>query len=156
MIDLDLDTVNILLEKIRRRQKQIYSIALTQMIENEITSYHITFSAYISASTFYNSKINVSINDSTNVKITFFHRNALLLESKNFRQMQKLSHKADFNQVIYTKITALRVKNTWKKISINNVSSKVIISTMWVFKYKFDENDFLIKNKIRLCAKDDL
>jgi hypothetical protein len=112
MIDLDLDTVNILSERVRRRRKQTYSIALTQMIESEITSYHMTFSAYISVSAFYNLKTNVSINASTNFKITFFHRDALLFESKNFRQMQKHSHKADFNQVIYTKIAALRVKST--------------------------------------------
>jgi hypothetical protein len=27
---------------------------------------------------------------------------------------------------------------------------------MWVFKYKFDEDDFLIKYKIRLCARNNL
>ena len=27
---------------------------------------------------------------------------------------------------------------------------------MWVFKYKFDENGYLVKFKIRLCAKEDL
>jgi hypothetical protein len=41
MINLDLDTINILCERMRRRRKQIYSIALTQMIESELTSYHI-------------------------------------------------------------------------------------------------------------------
>jgi hypothetical protein len=115
MIDLDLDTVNILSERMRRRRdasrKQTYSIALTQMIESEVTSYHMTFSAFISVSAFYNARTNASTKTSTNVKITSFHRNALFLESKNFRQMQKHSHKADFNQVIYTKITALRIKD---------------------------------------------
>jgi isochorismate synthase EntC len=134
MIDLNLDTVNILSEKMRRRRdasrKQTYSIALTQMIENEVTSYHMTFFAFISVSAFYNARINASTKTSTNVKITFFHKDTLSLESKNFRQMQKHSHKTDFNQVIYTKITALKVKSIRKKISINNVFEKIIISTM--------------------------
>jgi hypothetical protein len=33
---------------------------------------------------------------------------------------------------------------------------KVIISIMLIFKYKFDENDFLIKYKARLIARDDM
>ena len=27
---------------------------------------------------------------------------------------------------------------------------------MWVFKYKFDENEFFFKYKTRLCVKNDL
>jgi hypothetical protein len=71
--------------------------------------------------------------------------------------MQKHSHSAEFIQVIQTEIVELKVKNIWKKISIKEVSeNKIIISTMWVFKYKFDEDDFLIKYKARLLTRDDM
>ena len=33
---------------------------------------------------------------------------------------------------------------------------KNFISTTWVFKYKFDTENFLIKYKAYLCVKDDL
>jgi hypothetical protein len=33
---------------------------------------------------------------------------------------------------------------------------KVIISIMLIFKYKFDENEFLIKYKARLIVRDDM
>ena len=33
---------------------------------------------------------------------------------------------------------------------------KTFISTTWMFKYKFDIENFLIKYKVRLCVKNDL
>jgi hypothetical protein len=89
MFDLDIDTINILSEKMRRRRdarKQIYLIALSHLIESEINSYHIAFFAFINVSAFYNARTNANT-VLTNVEITLFHKDALSLESKNFRQM---------------------------------------------------------------------
>jgi hypothetical protein len=113
IIDLDIDTINILSEKMRRRRdarKQTYLIALSHLTENEINSYYTAFSAFINVSAFYNARTNANTT-LINVEITTFHRDALSFESKSFRQMQKHSHKADFNRAIYTKIAALKIKS---------------------------------------------
>jgi hypothetical protein len=55
MIDLDIDTINILSEEVKRRRtrRQAYLIALTQNSDDQISSYHAAFSAFVSASFFY-------------------------------------------------------------------------------------------------------
>ena len=51
-------------------------------------------------------------------------------------------------------LKALKSKNTWFEISINrNIASIFII---WAYKYKFDDQDYLIKYKIRLCVRENL
>ena len=45
----------------------------------------------------------------------------------------------------------------WKKIPFNKkLSGKLSILLTWVFKYKFDDQKYLIKYKTRLCAKRNL
>ena len=71
--------------------------------------------------------------------------------------MLKHSHSAGFQEAIKTEIKALEAKGTWKEIPTNEVISKdnVIIPTMWIFKYKFDEEGYLTKYKARLVARGD-
>ena len=71
--------------------------------------------------------------------------------------MLKHSHSAGFQEAIKTEIKALEAKGTWKEIPINEVISKdnVIIPTMWIFNYKFDEEGYLTKYKARLVARGD-
>jgi hypothetical protein len=113
MIDLDIDTINIISKKMRRRRierKQTYLIVLEEIADEKITSFHTAFASFIDASSFYKQTF---IQTFSKLKLTSsFHRNALLLEPKNFDQMQRHSHAVDFNQVILTKISALRIKNT--------------------------------------------
>jgi hypothetical protein len=107
MIELDVDTTNIIFEKMRRRRntrKQTYLVVLDEVADDEILSFHTAFFAFISASAYYNTfaNANQAINQ---IKFSFknlklitssFHKNALLSKSRNFRQMQKHSHSADF------------------------------------------------------------
>jgi hypothetical protein len=113
MIDLDIDTINIISEKVRRRRierKQTYLIVLEEIADEKITSFHTAFASFIDASSFYKQTFIQAL---SKLKLTSsFHRDALFLESKNFDQVQRHSHAVDFNQVILTKISALRVKNT--------------------------------------------
>jgi hypothetical protein len=113
MIELDIDTINIISEKLRRRRatrKQTYLIVLKEIADDEITSFHIAFSAMFCASVFYNHQNQSATKLLTKLNLTSFHRNSLSLESKNFRQMQRHSHAVDFNKVILTEISTLRIK----------------------------------------------
>jgi hypothetical protein len=122
MIELDVDTTNIISKKMKRRRstrEQAYLVVLDEVADDEISSFHTAFFAFISASTYYNTfaNANQTINQTKfsfkNLKLitSSFHRNALFSESRNFRQMQKHSHSADFIQVIQTEIVELRIKN---------------------------------------------
>jgi hypothetical protein len=160
MIELDIDTTNIIPEGMRRRRaarKQAYLTVLKEIADDEITSFHTAFSAMSCASAFYNHQNQPATKLLTKLNLTSFHRDSLPPEPKNFRQMQRHPHAVDFNKAILTEISALRVKSTWKEIPINEVSKeKVIIPIMLIFKYKFDENGFLIKYKARLMTRGDM
>ena len=57
-----------------------------------------------------------------------------------------------------TEVNALKAKQTWKEVPYSEAvkNGKKPISTMWVFKYKLDEQGYLVKYKTRLCARGDL
>jgi hypothetical protein len=113
MIDLNIDTINILLEKMRRRRtrKQTYLIALIQNSDDQISSYHAAFSAFVNANFFYNTnQLSSNVKTASQIQNQRLHKDTLSLESKYYRQMLKHLHAVSFEQVIYTKIVALRVK----------------------------------------------
>lgn len=72
--------------------------------------------------------------------------------------MRKHPHAHGFMQAIDVEIKALKKKNTWLEVALDHASKaeKVAIPTTWVFRYKFDENRYLVKYKARLCARGDL
>ena len=70
--------------------------------------------------------------------------------------MLRHPHASGFQIAINTEISSLQEKSTWEEIPTNKISSSNVIPTMWVFKYKFDENGYLVKFKARLCARSDL
>jgi RNA-splicing ligase RtcB len=114
MIELDIDTINIISERMRKRRatrKQIYLIVLKEIADDEITSFHSAFSAMSCASVFYNHE-NQMISQLIRLDLTSFHRDSMSLELKNFRQMIRHSHTVDFSQVILTKIAGLIAKDT--------------------------------------------
>ncbi len=58
-----------------------------------------------------------------------------------------------FRMIAQKKFFELKKKSTFSWIEKTNQSR---ISLIWVFKYKFDIDDYLKKVKTRLCVKDDL
>ena len=53
-------------------------------------------------------------------------------------------------------IAALKSKGTWTEVPYSSIKNVSTVPTTWVFKYKFDDQGFLIKYKARLCARGDL
>ena len=72
--------------------------------------------------------------------------------------MLKHSEAREFLKTTKVEISTLISKKTWKKSSYNEVkaTNKTPIFTTWIFKYKFDNEEYLIKHKTRLCARNDL
>ena len=63
-----------------------------------------------------------------------------------------------FRQAAKDEIRVLEAKNTWTEVLQAYAKEQNIktILTRWVFKYKFDQEGFLIKQKARLCARGNL
>ena len=170
MIDLDLDEANILSERVDRRRaprRQAYAASLIEAAKGEISSYYAAFATFSRASQFFQSSSPEAVNqnealiftNSTNPSHFRIHRDFLSPELKNFRQLQKHFHVADFRKAMQTEIESLAFKSIWREIPINQITAAATsnaIFTMWVFRYKFDENEFFIKYKARLCVKSDL
>lgn len=86
------------------------------------------------------------------------HRDHLLAEPRFYHQMLKHPEATGFLRAIDVEIKALQSKQTWKEVSWTHAkeAGKTPIPTTWVFKYKFDNEGYLVKHKARLCARGDL
>ena len=119
MIDLDIDMINIISEKMRRpresSRKQAYVIMLHEFSDEKISSFHAALSTFVNDETFYKENARQMKKNLTALIVdrdknfTFrLHRDVMSLKSLNFRQIMKHSHTADFEKVIQTKITVLK------------------------------------------------
>ena len=135
---------------------------MKQVKSDEISAYHIAFSCFIAARNYYSKESTKnSTNDSQDtqkkIKSIFIknHRNDISFESANYNQMLKYSHSSRFKQIIQIEINQLKSMDVWKEISISEkTAEKHFISTIWVFKYKFDEERYLVKYKAKLCVRE--
>ena len=84
------------------------------------------------------------------------HRNDFLIKFKFYHQMLKHSKVVDFFRIIDVEIKALQSKQIWKKMFWSHVkkTEKIFIFITWIFKYKFDNDDYLMKHKTRLCVRE--
>ena len=161
MIGLDLDEANILPEGVGRRRaprRQAYATALIEGARGEISTFHEAFSAFAVSGKLRSPPMQItnisSVSTSSPARL---HRDTLPAEPKHYGQLASHPHAAGFHLAIQTEITSLKNKGTWREIPIEQaVQSIPIIPTMWVFKYKFDEDGYLVKYKARLCARGDL
>jgi hypothetical protein len=86
-------------------------------------------------------------------QISKLHRNDLLVESRYWRQMLRHRYSQKFQMIAQKEFFELKKRSTFSWIEKANQSR---ISLIWVFKYKFNINDYLKKFKARLCVRDDL
>ena len=82
----------------------------------------------------------------------------MLSELDDYKELRNHSHRERFEQAIQIEIDTLKGMNTWTKVFSNHATEqdKTLISTRWVFKYKFDDQGYFFKYRARLCAREDL
>jgi hypothetical protein len=80
-------------------------------------------------------------------------RDSLSEESRYWKQIKKHRFAKKFQQATIKEMIELNKQDIYQ---IMKKSKKSRISLIWVFKYKFDINDYLNKFKIQLCLRDDL
>jgi hypothetical protein len=82
------------------------------------------------------------------------HRDDLSTKSRYWRQMLNHRFSQEFQSTAIKKMIELKKRDIF--LLIEKRSNQTRISLIWVFKYKFDTNEYVEKFKARLCFKDDL
>jgi hypothetical protein len=122
-----------------KSRKQTYLTALITI--ETLKSFHAAFS------------IDLKHSNQKKSQISKLHKNDLLVESRHWKQMLKHRFSQKFQIAAQKKFIELKKRSTfsWRK-KVNQWR----ILLIWMFKYKFDIDDYLKKFKTRLCVKDDL
>ncbi len=183
VISVDLDEANILKEKrIRfvnnKYPKSDYAQLTWQLnwIEekwDKISEFHVAFMTELmkfdrflienqidfridlkEESSITQNQINLHINTKIPNRI---YISTLLSSSAHWRAMKRHFHDEEFRKAAQMKFDAINSRDTWKIMNKSSISDhQKIISLKWVFIYKNDSNDYLIKYKARIIVKDDL
>ncbi len=157
VISIDLDEANILKEKRVRFVNNKYSKSdyaqLTWIEEkwDKILEFHVAFMIELM-------KFERFIDFHIDTEI--FNRiyiSTLFSSSAHWRAMLKHSHEDEFRKVARLEFDAIESRDTWKIMNKSSISeNQKIISLKWVFIYKNDSDDYLIKYKARIMMRDDL
>ena len=82
------------------------------------------------------------------------HRDEFPEEPKSWKHMLKHPHMQQFSQAANREFEHLQSRGTFKLANKATVKTD-ILPLVWVFKYKFDNDGYLIKHKARLCVRGD-
>jgi hypothetical protein len=122
-----------------KSRKQTYSAALITI--ETLKSFHAAFS------------IDLKRSNQKKSQISKLHRDDLLVESRYWKQMLRYRFFQKFQMIAQKEFFELKKRSIFSWIKKTNQSRIFLI---WVFKYKFDIDDYLKKFKARLCVKNNL
>ena len=69
--------------------------------------------------------------------------------------MLRQPHKEGFLAAANKEYSDLECRNTFRVVKLTTAIPK-LLPLMWVFTYKFDDDDYLIKYKAQIIARDNL
>jgi hypothetical protein len=84
------------------------------------------------------------------------HVNDVWLSSINWKKMLKHLYATQWQKTAQIKYNAINDKNTWIIIDKFEVQRMKITSLKWIFIYKIDLNNFLLKFKTRIMIRKNL
>ncbi len=122
-----------------KSRKQTYLIALITI--ETLKSFHAAFS------------IDLKRSNQKKSQISKLHKDDLFVESRYWKQMLRHRFSQKFQMIAQKEFFELKKRDTFSWIEKANQSRNFLI---WMFKYKFDINDYLKKFKTRLCVRNDL
>ena len=139
-ISSTLSTSNIIDTQRTRKpsRRHTYIVALQDV--SKLLGYHSAFSTHLR-----------EIGSKRNAKI---HQSTLPPESKTWKQMLAHPYTSQFKIATNKEFNTLLAKKTFEYV--DEYSEEKPLPLMWVFKYKFDSDGYLIKYKARLYARGDL
>jgi hypothetical protein len=122
-----------------RFQKQTFSTALITI--ETLESFHAAFS------------IDLERSNQQKFQFSKLHKNDLFVESRYWKQMLRHRFSQKFQMIAQKEFFELKKRDNFSWIKKANQSR---ISLIWMFKYKFDIDDYRKKFKTRLCVRNDL
>ncbi len=122
-----------------RFRKQTYSTALITI--ETLKSFHAAFS------------IDLKRSNQKKSQISKLHKDDLLVESRYWKQMMRHRFSQKIQMTAQKEFFELKKRDIFSWVKKANQSR---ISLIWMFKYKFDTDDYLKKFKTRLCVRNDL
>jgi hypothetical protein len=84
------------------------------------------------------------------------HRTELPPRPKTWNEMIRHPHRDGFLAAVKLEYSDLRSQGAFQVVPENNAGTEFVIPTRFVFTYKFDEEDYLVKHKARLVVRGDL
>ncbi len=150
----DLNSANIIESKRNRRSNLKY----TQLIYEEwmkISQFHVAF--MIKMWTKKENEIKFSkLSKDAKYWSSRSHVSDFSSLSTHWRRMLKHSYAAQWQKAIQIEYNASNDKNTWIAVDKFEAQKVKIIFLKWVFIYKIDSDDFLLKFKTRIMIRKDL
>jgi hypothetical protein len=122
-----------------RFRKQTYWTALITI--ETLKLFHAAFS------------IDLKRSNQKKSQISKLHKDDFFVESRYWKQMLKYRFFQKFQMIAQKEFFELKKRSTFSWVEKADQSRIFLI---WVFKYKFDINDYLKKFKTRFCVRDDL
>jgi hypothetical protein len=122
-----------------KSRKQTYSTALITI--ETLKSFHAAF------------LIDLKRSNQKKSQISKLHKNDLFVESRYWRQMLRHRFSQKFQMTAQKEFFELKKRDIFSWVKKANQSRILFI---WVFKFKFDTDDYLKKFKTRLCVRNDL
>jgi hypothetical protein len=122
-----------------RFRKQTYLTALITI--ETLKSFYAAFS------------IDLKRSNKKKSQISKLHKNDLLVKSRYWKQIMKHCSSQKFQMITQKEFFELKKRDIFSWVKKANQSR---IFFIWVFKYKFDIDDYLKKFKTRLCIKNNL
>ncbi len=157
---VDLNKANILSDD-QKHTKKLINIYVQIVWENEemkkFSSFHATFMTEILSKS--SSIQNVNQSDQSNLNQlsskSRSHISNFSSSSTHWRAMLRHSHAENFRKATQMKYDAIENRDIWQIVNRLDENQQ-IISLKWIFTYKTDSNDYLIKYKARIVIKNDL
>jgi Reverse transcriptase (RNA-dependent DNA polymerase) len=134
----------------RKRQRRLAGFAAEENSEQPLAEYYKAFATALTLSSSHDC-IQTTSDDLTKLRI---HRDTLPPEPSNWSEMKRHSFYKYFLDAAHTEFAALNQRGTFRKI--NRESHYAPLPLLWVFKYKFDTDGYLVKFKARICVRGDL
>src|SRR6201999_1593234 len=134
---------NILPEGSKRKKKRRLT-AFAEFLQDD-DSYHVAFAMALIK--------DVPV-PSVPGQLLKVHRDTLPPEPKHWKDLKSHAFGKLFIQAAHTEYDALKRRGTF--IEVDRQGTDRPLPLLWVFKYKFDTDGYLVKFKARICVRGDL
>ena len=159
-ISADLDDDHILPEGSKRQRttrQNVYATQLEEVGQGSTDPFHASFAALTIGSAYRPAlAFTTRIASSSERPHTRPHRDNMPAAPKGFKELARHPYCEAFKEAMRVEIKELQRKGTWEEVAKDEAIHKQSVPTMWVYKYKFDEDGWLVKHKARLVARGDL